>query len=622
MIVYQATKKQFLQDAPDIQDIVRQQVREKLLINIKPQSSEYKAWQNSIGNAMYHVVNSADLHDDATVAIEFGIPFTKKRIDFILAGETSMGEQKVYIVELKQWARVERTDMDGIVRTWLGGGYTETNHPSQKALSYAHLLRNFNESVSQHNIDIRTCAYLHNCESNNELLCDFYRHYWSQSPLFVKQDREKLIKHFESAGIVSDSCNILRVLSESNYKPTEELANKLLDMLQGNQAFMLVDSQKIVFEYASRAIRDADKHARKQVIIIRGGPGTGKSVVAINLLAAGIIDHRKNVRYVTKNSAPRKVFEAKLTNSYKQSEINTLFTGSGSFISSADNEYDALITDEAHRLVEKSGLFSNFGKNQVKEIISAAKVSVFFIDESQQVTWQDMGSVAEIEKWAKWYGADVHSFELESQFRCNGSDGYLAWLDNTLGITPTANIRLEKSEYDFRVFDDPMLLKQHIETLNKPDNRARMLAGYCWRWKSKNNPNEYDIEFPEYGFQMQWNLSKHGGTWIINPESIDQVGCIHTAQGLELQHVGVIIGPDLIVRDGEVVTNPGARDQFDKSLKGYKKAYEEDPEAAQKRADTLIKNTYRTLMSRGMKSCSIFSADAETREYFRERLVG
>lgn len=309
-----------------------------------------------------------------------------------------------------------------------------------------------------------------------------------------------------------------------------------------------------------------------------------------------------------------------LTGSYKKSEINTLFTGSGSFVTSQHNEYDALITDEAHRLVEKSGLFNNLGENQVKEIINAAKVSVFFIDEAQQVTWQDVGSVSEIEKWAHSLNAKVHHFELESQFRCNGSDGYLAWLDNTLSIRPTANVLLEPSEYEFNVFDDPVALYAHIELKNREKNRARLLAGYCWRWNSKTDPNAYDIEFPEYGFQKQWNLSKHGGTWIINPESVEQVGCIHTAQGLELHHVGIIIGPDLKVRDGQIVTDPLARDRHDKSLHGYQKEYLLNPEAATKRADILIKNTYRTLMSRGMKSCSIFSADAETREYFRQRL--
>lgn len=621
MIVYKSTKKQFLQDAPDIQDIVRSKIQEKLLIDIKPNSSEYKSWQNSIGNAMYHVINTANISDQTTIAIEFGIPFSRKRIDFIIAGETALKEQTITIIELKQWSKVELTDMDGIVRTWLGGSKVETNHPSYQAITYAHLLQNFNENVALNSIRLRTCSYLHNCDFNDVLLSSFYSNYWRESPLFLKSDRNKFMHYLESAEIVSDSRNILKVISESEYKPTDELANKLFDMLQGNKAFMLIDSQKIVFENISRSIKKSKNYNNKQVYIVKGGPGTGKSVVAINLLATSIINHRKNVRYVTKNSAPRQVFEAVLTGSYKKSEINMLFTGSGSFVSSIDNEYDALITDEAHRLVEKSGLFGNLGENQIKEIISAAKVAVFFIDESQQVTWQDQGSVAEIQKWANQFGADVHNFELESQFRCNGSDGYLAWLDNTLEIKPTANIMLDSSDYNFQVFDDPSSLRQHIVELNKKENRARLLAGYCWRWQSKHNPKVYDIEFPEHDFFMQWNLTQHGGTWIINPKSIDQVGCIHTAQGLELHHVGVIIGPDLIVRDGRIVTDPDARDRFDKSLKGYKKAFSTDPEAAKKRADTLIKNTYRTLMSRGMKSCSIYSADEETREYFRKRLV-
>ena len=324
--------------------------------------------------------------------------------------------------------------------------------------------------------------------------------------------------------------------------------------------------------------------------------------------------------YISKNSAPRAVYEAKLTGSFNKSKISNLFGGSGSFVDVESNIFDCLIVDEAHRLNAKSGLFSNQGENQIKEIINASKFSIFFIDEDQKVTWKDIGEKGEIEKLASELGANVTKLSLDSQFRCNGSDGYLAWLDNVLGIHETANTQLDLNDYDFRIVSSPTELKNLIIQKNRINNKSRMVAGYCWDWKSKNNKEIYDIEIPEYDFQMKWNLSEDGGLWIQKPNSVNEIGCIHTCQGLELDYVGVIIGNDFVVREGKVITNPLARAKTDQSIKGFKKEFTIDAEKALKKADSIIKNTYRTLMTRGMKGCYVYFVDKETEEYFRQIL--
>ena len=280
-----------------------------------------------------------------------------------------------------------------------------------------------------------------------------------------------------------------------------------------------------------------------------------------------------------------------------------------------------MIVDEAHRLNAKSGMFSNLGENQIKEIINSAKCSIFFIDESQKVTWSDIGTIEEINKWAKAENAQIHAGALESQFRCSGSDGYIAWLDNTLGIRVTANETLSTAEFDFRVFDSPQELRTFITAKNAAHNKARMVAGYCWKWKSKPDPKAFDIEFPEYGFQMRWNLMDDGSLWIQSPNSVNEIGCIHTCQGLEVDYIGVVIGEDFIVRNGEVITQPLKRASADKSMQGFKKLFKTDSQAASAKADLIIKNTYRTLMSRGMKGCYLYCTDPETADYFRQRIV-
>ena len=323
---------------------------------------------------------------------------------------------------------------------------------------------------------------------------------------------------------------------------------------------------------------------------------------------------------MTPNAAPRAVFESRLNRIFSKADIRSLFSGSGSFTETPAGTFDTLIVDEAHRLRMKSGMFRNMGENQAKEIISSSRTSVFFIDEAQKVTWADVGEIEMIENEAKLAGAKVERLELNSQFRCSGSDDYMAWLDKTLGIHPEAIDYFSSDKFDFRIIDSPTELHDLIKERNKPDNKSRVVAGYCWNWISKNNPNLSDIVIDEFGYKATWNLSSHGSEWIINPKSVEQVGCIHTCQGLEVDYVGVIVGKDLVCIDGTLQTDPLARAITDKSIAGFKKEFREDPVSAKKKADEIIRNTYRTLMSRGMKGCYVYFVDPETSEYFRKRL--
>jgi len=226
----------------------------------------------------------------------------------------------------------------------------------------------------------------------------------------------------------------------------------------------MIDDQKVVYETVL-AIEAKAQH-RKQVVIVQGGPGTGKSVLAVNLLAALLTRHR-NARYVSKNAAPRAVYEAKLTGTFSKSRISNLFSGSGAFVDGEPDTYDALVVDEAHRLNQKSGLYRNLGDNQIREVIRAARCTVFFIDDDQRVTVHDIGHSEELRRRAADFDAEITELKLNSQFRCNGSDGYLAWLDNVLGIRETATTALDTREYDFRVFDDPAEMHALIELKNR-----------------------------------------------------------------------------------------------------------------------------------------------------------
>ena len=236
------------------------------------------------------------------------------------------------------------------------------------------------------------------------------------------------------------------------------------------------------------------------------------------------------------------------------------------------------------------------------------------------MTLNDIGTIQEIRKWAGRCNSEVYETELSSQFRCNGSDGYLAWLDNTLQIRETANTFLDTQQYDFRIFSSPKELQKAIFQKNKGNNKSRMVAGYCWEWNSKKSKDVFDVVIPEFDFKMKWNLTTDGSLWIVSPNSVNEIGCIHTCQGLEVDYVGVIVGPDLIVRNKTVLCQPAARAKSDRSIRGYKKLLEKNPGETKAKLRGIVKNTYRTLFTRGMKGCYVYFTDKETELFFRERI--
>jgi uncharacterized protein len=615
VLAYLATKAQFLEDAHIIEDLVRDAVKQNLGLGVGP--NEYASWRNSLGNGMSHILASPEIPIDAGIAIEYQINKLKNRIDFIVSGKEADGSESIVIIELKQWTDVDYSELPEHVNTFVGQKRRDVVHPAYQARSYASLLEMYNEYVYETPVHVTSCAYLHNCADDEVINDSRYEEALRNTPVFVKGQKKEIVKLISDRIKSGGGLELLQKIDSSPTRPSLQLADAVSKMLQGKEAFVLIDHQKTVLETIVKASQDG-LSGKKQVVIVKGGPGTGKSVVAINALSR-LMGQRMIARYVTPNAAPRAVFEVRLKSAFKGGEIKELLSGSGNFTGIEENDFDVLIVDEAHRLKLRTQ-YSKGGDNQIREVIHAAKTSVFFLDEAQKVTWKDIGEEFEIEKFAKSMGAEIHHLELSSQFRCNGSDGYITWLDETLGISNDQESSFAGASYDFKVFSDPSDLYNEIRTKNQDSNRSRMLAGYCWNWVSKNDPHANDIVFSEYAFRAKWNLESRGSAWIIDPNSVDDIGCIHTSQGLELDYVGVIIGPDFKLTDGVLSTDPSGRARTDVSLNGYKKEFKENPELASMKADRIIRNTYRTLMTRGMKGCYIYCTDPEVAGYFRRHL--
>jgi hypothetical protein len=303
VIVYASTKSAFLHTAftGDIEDAILRAFRTRVGHGVS--RHEVRSWKESL-LAMAKVLNDEAIPADCGVAVEYGIPQTSKRIDVLLSGQDDAGRGNLIIVELKQWEHATRTPMDGVVRTRFAGGEADTSHPSYQSWSYAELLRNFNAAVDEGPIPLQPCAYLHNCRDGADLTHPSYAWYVERAPLFLAGDAERArLREFIARHVKrGDAGRLIYELENGRIRPSRRLIDALQGMMQGKREFVLVDDQKLVYETALARAAHAQT-GTKQVVIVEGGPGTGKSVVAVNLLAA-LIHQGRNARYVSKNRAP------------------------------------------------------------------------------------------------------------------------------------------------------------------------------------------------------------------------------------------------------------------------------------------------------------------------------
>lgn len=619
MIVYEDSKRGFVEDVKSncIADRIADKIREHG-INAG-QEREYVSWQNSL-QFMRNIVDDNEIDDDVKIAIEYSIPLTSKRVDFIISGADSDDHDNVVIVELKQWQKAEVVDddMHYCVKTFVGGNDRIVCHPSYQAYSYSCFIRNYSQTVLDKGINLVPCAYLHNYDPKFKpnLSNSIYREWVGEAPFFVRDEAEvfsAFIKKYVTRK--SSDGDLLYKIDHGRLKPTKALQDSLASLVKGNKEFMLLDEQAVCYDMCLKTMAKCKEDGRKRTIIIQGGPGTGKSVLAVNLLME-YISKSLNASYVTKNSAPRKAFLSLLTNSDAKKLVNIkqLFRSPFGLSNVPCNTYDCLIVDEAHRLVKK--MYGDWnGENQVKECISASLLSIFLLDEDQAVTNKDIGSVDEIRKWCVALGSILKMPEeanLVSQFRCNGSDAYIQFVDDVLQRTgESVSVDLSELNFDFRVFDNASDLREALRKKNSVNNKSRMVAGYCYDWNVKHGRGEYDILLPG-GFRAKWNL-ENDDIWAINPESFEEVGCIHTAQGLEFDYVGALIGKDLRydTNSGNVITDKSRISKDDKSS-GIRSSNDAQ-------ARRLILNTYKTLLTRGQKGCYVYCEDQALSEYMKRK---
>ncbi|MBN1458658.1 MAG: DUF2075 domain-containing protein [Armatimonadetes bacterium] len=622
MRLYSGSSSQF------IDDTARNQIAGKLrqtwfdYFGYEPSPGELASWQNST-RAIADVFRLAELTDHG-VLLEYQLPMSSKRLDCMITGCDGDGSGNAVIVELKQWGKCTGADGVNEVSTWVGGSEREVLHPCAQVRQYKLYLEDTHTAFQDDDaLRLHACSYLHNYYAHAEdpLKDTKFDGLLSDCPLFSADDVDPLSAYLSSRLSRGDGMQILDRVEEGSYRPSKKLLEHVAGVIKGNSEYVLLDEQLVVYDKVLACAEEGFGDRKTAVLIVKGGPGTGKSVIAINLMA-DLALRGLNTHYATGSRAFTETLRKVIG-----SRGSVQFKYFNSYMDADPNAVDVLICDEAHRIREKSyNRFTPKKKRvetpQVDQLINAGKVVVFLLDDDQVVRPNEIGSVDFIRTSASEKSCKLFEYELETQFRCQGSDAFVNWVNNTLGVKRTANALWTGTEsFDFRILGSPDELEREIAGRAQEGYSARMTAGFCWPW-SKTKPDgtlEEDVVIGEY--RRPWNARPEARKlangipkatlWAHDPSGMEQVGCVYTAQGFEFDYVGVIFGTDLVY-DLDAQTWIGHKDRsFDTVVK----------RSGDKFLD-LVKNTYRVLLTRGMLGCYVCFMDKDTERFVKSRIEG
>ncbi|KJK56315.1 DUF2075 domain-containing protein [Saccharothrix sp. ST-888] len=586
----------------------------------RPGPSEIRSWERSIPVLANALVDSG--LGLVEMLLEYTLPLNSKRADVILAGTHPVtGEPSYVVVELKQWSSAEPEDGEPLLCRV--DSYTRpVLNPIEQVRGYCDYLVAFNGALSAHPERVAGAAYLHNATEFG--VSGLYEIEQSErGRLFTGERRGEFVEYLRTKLAPASGAEAADQLLAGKIGPSKQLMAVAAQEVREREQFVLLDEQRVAYELVLNAVRRAQRSDHKEVVVVAGGPGTGKSVIALSLLGE-LYRNGVSALHATGSSSFTTTMR-KIAGSRKR-EVQELFKYFNSFMTAERNGLDVLLCDEAHRIRETSAnrytrAEQRTGKPQIEELIDAARVPVFLLDEHQVVRPGEMGTVAQIRAAAAVKGLECRVVSLDSQFRCGGSDAYLRWVVRLLGLEGEAPLGWEPDgKVELDVVDSPQELEAFLDARRAEGYGARMSAGYCWKWTTRIPPGAplpLDVTIGDWS--RPWNL--HGersiagappaALWATDPAGSGQVGCVYTAQGFEYDWSGVIIGPDLVWRTDRWVSDRTAS---------------KDPvfrrSTSDADVDRLIRNTYKVLLTRGMIGTVLYSTDAETRAKLRELVTG
>ena len=579
-----------------------------------PSPAEKRSWENSLVE-ISELLIQCDL-GEVVLLVEYQLPYSSKRVDVLALGsDPKTGQPTIIAIELKQWTNASL--IEGALDTLKIDSYGNTPilHPAVQVSRYCEYLNDFNRYVSDDNTNLFGIAYLHNWIDANNPALDLIQP-TSHGMLFTANQKNRL-KEFLIARISSKfSEQITDDFLNSKVAPTKQLMQLAADEVKNREQFRLLDEQQIAYSMVMKALRDAETSNTKTAVIITGGPGTGKSVIALSLL--GELSRRgKTTLHATGSKAFRN--SLRKVAGARAPQIQKLFSYFNSFMSAERNSLDVIICDEAHRIRETSAnrytkADLRTGTPQLHELLNVARVPVFLLDSNQVVRKGETGTPEYIEVEARNLGLNVIRVDLDGQFRCGGSRLYETWLNGFLKIEDSKSIAWSKDpNFNVIVADSPDEIVEKLRGFESEGFKSRITAGYCWTWNDPNADGTLPNDVKIGDWARPWNVKGDRGVgeylsgelWAIDPKGFDQIGCVYTAQGFEYDWNAVIFGSDLVWRAGAWVGDrSGSRDP---AMRGI------TPE----HFETLVKNTYKVLLTRGLVGTILYSVDEETQEHFR-----
>ena len=614
MILYEGTIERFNDDVR--QNCVADRVAEAYQTHYhrRPAPAEYRAFQYSLA-ILNNSFQYADLKDNH-VLVEYELPYSSKRIDVLLFGNDQAGQGNVVILELKQWSndKVSASDSEGNVIVDYGTFKREQPHPSLQVEGYYFHLKDFvklfNEKGSPR---LSASSYVHNYSKMGEPLL-FSRQFTEdiqKFPLFAKEDSLELARYLKERLQGGKGKTLFERFSGSDIAPSRRLLEHTSEMINEQQIFNLIDDQIAAYNAIKHKVKQLAKTKQKSVVIVKGGPGTGKSVIALEVMGE-LLRQGKKVMHATGSKAFTETLR-----SIVGTRARPMFNFFNSFATMSENSMDVLIADEAHRIRESSNSRFTRRENrsnlpQIDELLKVARLSIFFLDENQVVRPNEIGSVDLIRRTAEKFGvnkSEIEEFELQTQFRCSGSDAYLQWLDHVLAIRDTEITEFD-AKMEFRIFDNPSDMVSEIRKRNEEtSNKSRIVAGFCWPW-SDPKPDGTLVNDVKIGdFEMPWEKKNQFWRWATHKSGMEQIGTVYTAQGMEFDYIAVIFGNDLAYDQKEKQWVARPENSYDTQVK------RKNPELVNH-----LKNVYRVLMSRAHKGVYVYFVDKETEKYFRSHL--
>lgn len=580
----------------------------------QPSEGEAKSWDNSL-HALAGIAEAVASRD-VGVVLEYHLPYSGYRIDALFFGKDSVHHNSASVVELKQWSDVELID-DYSLNVEVGG--KEHIHPSQQAYDYSEHLAEIQSSFIDDSIRSKPCAFCHNLPAKTGLEDPRFADILKKSPLFKKQDDRYFAEYLNEAIGRGNGIHLMNSFTNGRFRPNKKLLDILDSVINKNEQWHLLEKQRIAFNTIWAQILKSKRGINKNkstAILVRGGPGTGKTVIATQLLA----DANRN-NFTAIHSTGGKSFTTNLRAQFKGAD--KLFAWNLNMRNAPTQGLDVLLVDEAHRIRYTSDTrwtpkAQQNKRSQIEELLAAAKVTVFFLDENQYVRPDEIGCTQLIRDETRKLGIPLIEYDLDAQFRCGGCTEYIQWLDHFLGFSSVEPSNWTKN-YSFKIVDSPEDLEKIIPESKEKKETSRLVAGFCWPWSNPRPDGSLVNDVVIGTWSHPWNAKamesrsykpeNHPYTlWASTEAGENQIGCIYSAQGFEFDSVGVIWGPDLVWRNDRWVA------QKDKSKDSPVKAAKSD-------TLRLVKNAYRVLLTRGIKQTRVLCLDEETREHLLHEIT-